>query len=76
MLWGGIFLTFKQRLAGLRAENGLRQSDVAEKIGISTTAYRNIETGPSAPSLENLIKLADLFNVSLDYLTGRSEERR
>jgi DNA-binding XRE family transcriptional regulator len=72
----GLFLTFKQRLAGLRAENGLRQRDVADKIGISTTAYRNIEKGPSDPSLETLIKLADLFNVSLDHIVGRSEERR
>jgi len=69
-------LDLKLRLKVLRIEFELTQSDVAQKVGLSTTGYGNIETGKSIPSLETLIKLADLFNVSLDYLIGRSEERR
>ena len=64
------------RLKLLRVENGWLQKDVAEKIGLSTTGYRNIEGGLSAPSLETFVKLSDLYDVSLDYLIGKSESRK
>ncbi len=69
-------MDMRLRIKVLRTELDLTQGEVAQKVGLSSTGYGNIETGKSVPSLETLIKLADLFNVSLDYLTGRSEERR
>lgn len=50
----------------------LTGSEVAEKLGISTQYYYNIERGRRNLSAELAIKLADIFNVSLDYLLGKS----
>lgn len=65
-----------ERLRVLRAEKKLSQQAVAEMAHMSLRGYRNIENGDSAPSLESIVQLADLFGVSIDYLIGRSEERR
>ena len=54
----------KSNLLRLRVSNGMTQSTVAEKIGISLLAYRNIESGESIPSTPTLDKLAKLFNVN------------
>lgn len=58
-------------LKELRMEGGLRQSDVAKALGVSRTAYSNYELGIREPSLEMVVKLCDLFNVSADYMLGR-----
>ncbi|WP_019636159.1 helix-turn-helix domain-containing protein [Paenibacillus fonticola] len=50
----------------------LTGAEVAEKLGISTQYYYNIERGRRNLSAELAIKLADIFNVSLDYLLGKS----
>lgn len=68
-------MTVGLKLKVLRVEQELRQEDVAKKVDLSLTGYRNIETGQSVPTVGTLIKLADLYNVSLDYLTGRSDIR-
>ena len=44
--------------------------EVSEKIGVSKQAIYNIEAGASNPSVDTLIKLAELYNVSTDYLIG------
>ena len=49
----------------------LTQKELAEQIGISQKSYSHWETGKNEPSFENLIKLADLLEVSLDWLFGR-----
>ena len=54
----------KSNLLRLRVSNDMTQSAVAEKIGISLLAYRNIETGESIPSTQTLEKLAKLYNVN------------
>lgn len=54
-----------------RKNKGLSQEDVAKKLGISTTAYGHYETGRRNPPIENLAKLADLYEVSVDVLMGR-----
>ena len=65
----------KERLRALRAERRETQKQVAEAIGIKERHYQFFEYGKHFPSLENLWKLADHFEVSIDYLVGRSDER-
>ena len=62
------------RLKELRLEKGMRQKDVAEKIGVSPQSYNFYENWVNKPDPETLIKLADLFEVSLDYLVGRADD--
>lgn len=62
---------FIKSVTFLRKTNKKTQSEVANYLGISQSAYQTYETGDSKPMLENLIKLADLYQVSLDYLVGR-----
>lgn len=59
----------------LKRENGkeLRQEDVAEKLGVSVDAYRQVENGINGASIDTLILLAELYNTSVDYIvTGRN----
>ena len=49
----------------------MTQREVAARLGVSQPSYIRYENGTSEPTIENLIKLADLFDVSLDYLCGR-----
>ena len=61
-----------ERLKNLRIKKGLYQKDVAAVLGVDRTTYVKYENGDSEPSYDVLSKLADLFNVSVDYLLGRS----
>ncbi len=64
------------RLKALRMEKGMKQKEMAEFLGKTERHYQDMEAGNiNVPGL-TLIKLADFFQVSLDYLVGRSEERR
>ena len=65
---------FSERLKALRAGKGIRQSELAALIGVRNTAVSMMESGSRSPSVEVLIALADYFNVSLDYLVGRSDD--
>ncbi len=58
----------------IRTENGLTQKQVADGIGITEQAYQRYEYGKTVPSALVLISLADYFDVSLDYLVGRSDD--
>lgn len=58
-----------------REERNLTQQEMAEKLNISRVAYTLYETGKNTPTIENLKKIADLYNVSLDYLAGRYEKK-
>lgn len=66
---------FGQRIKALREEKGLKQTEMADFLGRTEAHYQKMEYGNiNVPGL-TLIKLADFFEVSLDYLVGRSEER-
>ena len=67
-------MEFSERLKNLRKEAGFTQVDVASKLGISQPAYASWERGVKKPTQENLVKIAQIFNVSIDYLVGNSEE--
>lgn len=66
---------FNERLKELREELGLTQEELGKRINVSRTAVSGWEIGSSEPNILNLIKLSDIFNVSLDYLLGRTKER-
>ncbi len=63
---------FQERLLEQRKLNKLSQKSVADYLRISQPSYIRYENGTSEPTLENLVKLADLFDVTADYLLGRS----
>ena len=62
-----------KRLKELRSEKGISQLQLAKIIGISQSVYCNYETGISEPTAHVIVKFADFFEVSADYLLGRKE---
>ena len=62
---------FAERLLELRKEKNISQAKLAKEIGVSFSVVCYWETDRSEPTAPNLIKLADFFNVSIDYLVGR-----
>lgn len=64
---------FQQRLREMRVMCHLTQRDIADRLGISQPSYIRYENGTSEPTLENLVKIAEIFDVSTDYLLGKSE---
>ena len=62
---------FSDSLKRLRKSSGKTQSEVAEYLGFNILTYKNYEVGQSEPSITRLIRLANLFMVSLDDLVGR-----
>ena len=68
-------MEFSERLKKLRKDTGLTQVDVAEKLGISQPAYASWERGIKKPTQDNLVKIAQVLNVSVDYLVGNLEEK-
>ena len=70
-----IMLPFGQRLKELRKEKGLKQKEMAEFLGCTDRNYQKMEYGEiNVPGL-TLVKLADFFDVTLDYLVGRTDVR-
>ena len=65
----------QERLRILRKGRGLKQAEAAELCGISMMSYCRYERGEREPTASTLWRMADLFEVSVDYLIGRSEER-
>lgn len=63
-----------ERLKTLRKSGKVTQKTIAVAIGVSEVSYQRFEYGTVRPSLETLISLADFFDVSLDYLVGRSDD--
>lgn len=64
---------FQEALLEQRKLNHLTQREVASRLGISQPSYIRYEKGTAEPGLENLVKLADIFDVSIDYLLGRKD---
>ena len=60
-----------RRLRDLREDNDMKQVDVAEYLGRQQTVYSRYERGFQTIPVEHLIKLADLYKVSVDYILGR-----
>lgn len=65
-----------QRLKELRISKGLTLKAMSEYLNMVQRNYQRYETGEVDPPLSKVIALADYFDVSLDYLCGRSDEPR
>lgn len=62
-----------RRLRDLREDHDLMQKEVAAILGIQQTVYSRYERGFQTIPVEHLLKLADYYNVSTDYLLGRTD---
>lgn len=65
---------FSERLTQLRKSEGTSQNALAKVIGVSPRTYQDYEYGAREPQVSIFIRIADYYNVSLDYLAGRSDE--
>ena len=63
------------RLKELREAKHFTQSKIAQDLGISRQAYSNYENGKREPDLATLKKIAEYFNISVDYLVGGNKQQ-
>ena len=63
---------YQRRLRDLREDHDKTQQDIADILGTSQTMYASYERGANELPLRHLLKLADYYGVSADYLLGRS----
>jgi len=66
---------FAERLKALRKEKNQTQTQMANYLQCSLRAYQYYESATHYPEIPDLMKLADFFGVSTDYLLGRSDQR-
>lgn len=66
-------LNIGERITQLRKQQNLSQDELAKKAEVSRTIIGNYERNANTPSIEVLIKLAKVFNVSVDYIIGEGE---
>ena len=64
------------RLKEIRKDRDLTQTIVAEYLGMKQQQYSEYEIGKRLIPIETLDKLADFYNTSIDYLVGRTDERK
>lgn len=67
-------MDFHDRLKELRKAHKLTQVALAEELGLTERQYQRLESNASKPMYNNLLALADYFDVSIDYLVGRSDD--
>lgn len=65
-------MQFKENLKNLRLCSALMQKEIAQILNVSVRTFQGWESGRTEPSIEKLIQIADIFEVSLDYLVGRN----
>ena len=69
-----MFILYFQRLKDLREDKDLTQKDIAQFLNIHQTVYSRYERGFQNIPLEFLLKLADFYDTSTDYILGRTNE--
>jgi transcriptional regulator with XRE-family HTH domain len=67
-------MNYKNRISALRKSHHLTQDDMSTTLGISRAALSHYEKGRREPDYDTLIKIADFFKVSLDYIMGRTDD--
>ncbi len=67
--------TFAERVKELRLEHGLTQDKLGKIIGVKNFSIYSYEKGRACPEMKSLVKMAEYFDVSLDYLAGRTDKR-
>lgn len=70
-----LYMNFGDRILQLRNQNNVSQPELAAVLHVGRTTISNYETNYSKPDIETLVKIADYFNVSIDYLLGHSNEK-
>ena len=65
-----------ERIRELREDNDIKQVQIADYLGVQQTTYSKYELGKINIPIESLIKIADFYGVSLDYLVGRDDIRK
>ena len=68
-------MLYLKRIRNLREDKDLTQTDIAKILNCSQRVYSDYECGKVAISVENLMVLANYYDVSLDYLTGRTNKK-
>ena len=68
-------MEYQRRLRDLREDHDMTQQEVAEILGTSQTMYARYERGANELPIRHLIRLADYYGVSTDYLLCRTEEK-
>lgn len=69
-------MQYIKRIRDLREDNDLTQAQVAEYLGTSQTMYARYERGANELPIRHLMKLCDLYNVSSDYILGKTEKQK
>ena len=69
-------MTLAEKILSLRTERGMSQDDLAEKLEVSRQSVSKWETAQSTPDLDKIIRLADLFGLSVDQLVRDGERPR
>ena len=64
---------FSEKIRQLRKERHLTQAEVAKEVGLSARGYQDLELG-AKPRYEALLHIADFFDVSVDWLMGRTDD--
>ncbi len=64
-----------ERIRALREDSDLTQTQVAEYLGMSQTGYSKYETGENSIPVDVVVKLADFYKTTTDYLLGRTDKR-
>lgn len=64
-----------ERMRELRNQRNMTQKNLADELGITVRTYQYYEADDHRPDIETLIKLADFYDVTIDYLVGRTDER-
>ncbi len=65
-----------ERIRALREDHDKKQTELAEYLGIQQNTYSDYETGKITVPIDALIKLADYYQVTLDYLVGREVPKK
>lgn len=68
--------TYKERIRDTREDLDLTQTEIAEKLGIRQTVYSRYERGENLLPITHLMKLAEIYGTSTDYLLGLTDVRQ
>jgi len=66
-------MTYNERIREIREDNTLTQQKVADLLNIGQRTYADYESGKTRIPIDNIMKLAKFYNVSMDYITGASD---
>lgn len=69
-------MTFGMRLKQLRTENKMTQTELGKKLNVTKASVSGYENGTRNPDQESLVKIAEIFNVSTDYLLGKEQNKK